>query len=542
MKPAGRIARACGLVVALGCGALVATTVPAATVPPAAATPAPALPWFDGDRPGPQARQAVALLAHADDEGLEPADYDAAGLQRAVDAAAAGVPDAAARAQLEQRLTAAMLRLLTDVNRGRIDPRTVHVKFSLPPSSFDASSALRDALAARNLELALRAAAPPLKVYADLRAALATYRALGAHPAWTAPLPRLPGGANGKVEPGQSWDGLPLVARRLQALGDLAADAPASDRLDGPLAEAVRAFQRRHGLIDDGVVGRATRAALEVPPAQRAQQIALTMERLRWTPLARGPRMIVINVPEFVLRAYEVRGERFDVQLEMKVIVGRALQTRTPLISEDLAYIEFSPYWNVPRSIATEETVPRLQRDPAYWTREGFEFVGRDGRVDTALSAAQLEAVLRGEARIRQRPGPANALGDIKFVFPNNDAIYLHHTPSVGLFARERRDFSHGCIRIEDPVALAKFVLRAQPEWTEERIRAAMAEGTSRTLRVAQPVPVLVAYGTALVRQGRPHFFVDLYGHDRLLAQALRARTASRVIRAPATAPPPAAR
>jgi murein L,D-transpeptidase YcbB/YkuD len=224
------------------------------------------------------------------------------------------------------------------------------------------------------------------------------------------------------------------------------------------------------------------------------------------------------------------------VLLETKVIVGRALETRTPLISEELRFIEFSPYWNVPPSIAIKELVPRLRRDPAYWTREGFEFVLWGGQVATDLSADRLDAVLRGEARIRQRPGPANALGDIKFVFPNNDSIYLHHTPSVALFGRERRDFSHGCIRVEDPVALARFVLRDQPEWTEERIRAAMAEGTSRTLRVAQPVPVLVAYATALVVGGRPHFFPDLYGHDRLLAQALRARTASAVIRAH---PPP---
>lgn len=514
----------------------------AATAAPLESTPTPTLAWFDGDRPAASAQQAVALLARAGDDGLEPADYDAAGLQRALDAAAQGTLDAAGRTQLDVRLAAALQRLLTDLHRGRVDPRTVHVKFDLPPRRFDAAAVLRDALAAGRLEQAVRAAVPPLKLYADLRQALADYRALGAHPTWQQALPRLPGGANGKLEPGGAWDGLPLLAQRLQALGDLAADAPATSRYDGALVDAVRAFQRRHGLIDDGVLGRATRAALEVTPAQRAQQIALTMERLRWTPLAQGPRMIVVNVPEFVLRAYEVRGERFDVQLEMKVIVGRALETRTPLISEDLAFIEFSPYWNVPRSIATEETVPRLQRDPAYWTREGFEFVGAGGRVDTVLSEGQLQAVLRGEARIRQRPGPANALGDIKFVFPNNDAIYLHHTPSVGLFSRERRDFSHGCIRVEDPVALAKFVLREQPDWTEERIRAAMTEGSSRTLRVAHPIPVLVAYGTALVRQGRPHFFPDLYGHDRLLAQALRARTASRVIRAPTAAAPPAMR
>jgi len=526
-------------VILLGAALAAPAAVGAAAAP---ATPLPTLAWFDGDRPAPIAQQAVALLARAEDDGLDPADYDAAGLQRALDAAAQGRLDAAGRAQLDARLTAAIQRLLSDLNRGRVDPRTVHVKFDLPPRRFDATAALREALAAGRLEQAVRAAAPPLKLYADLRRALADYRALGAHPAWQQPLLGLPGGAHGKLAPGGTWDGLLPLAQRLQALGDLAADAPAYARYDGALVDAVRAFQRRHGLSDDGEVGRATRAALEVKPAQRAQQIALTMERLRWTPLARGPRMIVVNVPEFVLRAYEVRGERFDVQLEMKVIVGRALDTRTPLISEDLAFIEFSPYWNVPRSIATEETVPRLQRDPAYWTREGFEFVGRDGRMDTVLSEAQLQAVLRGEARIRQRPGPANALGDIKFVFPNDDAIYLHHTPSVGLFARERRDFSHGCIRVEDPVALAKFVLRDQPEWTEARIRAAMAEGRSRTLRLAQPVPVLVAYGTALVIGGRPHFFADLYGHDRLLANALRARTASRVIRAPTTVPPAAAR
>jgi murein L,D-transpeptidase YcbB/YkuD len=494
-----------------------------------------ALPWFDGDRPSVQARQAVALLADAAADGLDPADYGVASLERALAAVDAGA-DGGARARLDAALTAAMQRFLADLHLGRIDPRQVHVKFGVPLRAFDAAGTLRAALAAQRLPEAVWAAAPQVQLYANLRKALAEYRALAAHPAWQSPLPALPGGVNGKVEPGMVWAGLPLMAQRLQALGDLATPATAGEQYDSALVEAVRAFQRRHGLIDDGVIGRATRTALEVGPAQRAQQIALTMERLRWTPLALGPRMIVVNVPEFVLRAYEVRGERFDVLLESKVIVGRALETRTPLISEELRFVEFSPYWNVPPSIAIKEVVPRLRRDPAYWTREGFEFVLRGGQVVTALSADLLDAVLRGEARIRQRPGPANALGDIKFVFPNNDAIYLHHTPSVGLFGRERRDFSHGCIRVEDPVTLARFVLRDQPEWTEERIRAAMAEGTSRTLRVAQPVPVLVAYATALVRQGRPYFFVDLYGHDRLLAQALRARTASTVIRAH---PPP---
>jgi murein L,D-transpeptidase YcbB/YkuD len=289
----------------------------------------------------------------------------------------------------------------------------------------------------------------------------------------------------------------------------------------------VQAFQQRHGLNDDGVIGAGTLAALNVSPAERVRQIALTMERLRWTPIAQGPRMITINLPEFVLRGYEVHGDEITVKTEMKVIVGKALNTRTPIFDEDMRFIEFSPYWNIPPSIARKETVPKLRKDPGYLDREGMEFVAGDGRVLRAVSSANLDAVLAGQMRIRQRPGPENALGDIKFVFPNNDNIYLHHTPATQLFEKERRDFSHGCIRVEKPVELAKFVLQDMPDWTEERIVAAMTKGESSTLKLAHPIPVLIAYGTALVKHGRPYFFADLYGQDKLLDAALKARKVS---------------
>ena len=479
--------------------------------------------WFDGGRPGAQAQQAVALLADAASDGLEPQDYDAAALQRAVALAAQGPGlDAAAQSGLGDALSAAMQRFLADLHDGRIAPRQVHARFDVPRgAAFDPAAVLGAALAGQRLPQAVREAAPRLPLYEQLRQALAQYRALGEHPAWAQKLPPLRGR---KLEPLQAWDGLPLLAGRLQVLGDLPADVPVPVRHEGALVAAVQAFQRRHGLGDDGVVGRATLAALAVTPAQRARQIALTLERLRWTPLQLGPRMIVVNVPEFVLRAYETRDDRIDVRLEMKVIVGKALDTPTPLFTEEMRFIEFSPYWNVPRSIAGAELVPRLQSEPAYFTRQGFEFVGRDGRVSAGFGDEQLDAVLRGELRIRQRPGPNNALGDIKFVFPNNDAIYLHHTPSPGLFERDRRDFSHGCIRIQEPVALAKFVLQDQPGWDEARIVEAMARGQSRTLRLDRPVPVLIAYGTVLVRQGRPHFLADVYGNDQLLDEALRKR------------------
>jgi len=271
-----------------------------------------------------------------------------------------------------------------------------------------------------------------------------------------------------------------------------------------------------------GGIGKATLTQLQVTPAARVRQIELALERLRWTPLMEGPRMIVINIPEFMLRAYEVQDGRITVQEEMKVVVGKALDKRTPLFDENMRFIEFSPYWNVPLSIARAETVPRLRRDPGYFEREGLEFVSADGRVDRLLTAARLDAVLAGQWRIRQRPGPKNALGNIKFVFPNHDNIYLHHTPATQLFERDRRDFSHGCIRVEQPVALAKFVLKGMPEWTEDRIRQAMSRGESATLRLAEPVPVLIAYGTALVKEGRTYFFEDIYGLDRLLDAALR--------------------
>jgi L,D-transpeptidase YcbB len=460
-----------------------------------------ALSWLDGERPNAQAEHALALLADAASHGLDPQDYR--------------VPAFDGAAHWPQALTDAMLRYLQDLHSGRVVPAQLHHQYRAPRrDGFDAAATLRAALAMQDLSLAVRQAAPALPQYERLREALARYRALVGHEAWQQRLPPLPRPAR-KVEPGQAWAGWPMLQARLAALGD-GADT----------TTALQAFQQRHGLEPDGVIGRASWAALQVTPAERVRQLELALERTRWTPLTQAPRMIVVNIPEFVLRAYEVQGERIAVEAQMKVIVGQALDTRTPMINETLRFIEFQPYWNVPASIARKELVPRLRRDPSYWQREGFEFVGAGG-ADAQLSEAKLQAVLAGALRIRQRPGPRNALGDIKFVFPNRESIYLHHTPSVGLFARARRDFSHGCIRVEQPVALAAFALHGQAGWDEARIGDAMTRGQPSTVALAQPVPVLIAYGTALVKEGRVHFFADLYGHDRALDAALKQRARS---------------
>lgn len=474
-------------------------------------------------KPLPIAMAAVHMLQQAGDDGLNPRDYDAAGLAKAVSQAneAQGGLSAQAKTTLAKALDEAMRRYLHDLHYGRVDPASVYANFNVPPKTLDVAATLHSALLAGDLEPAVKAARPQFPLYQALRPWLARYRALESDAAWSGALPPLPGK---KLEPGEAYAGTARLAARLVSLGDLPKDFVVPDRYQGPLVDGVKQFQRRHGLTSDGVIGKTTFEQLNVTPAARIEQIALTMERLRWTPLMVDKRMLVVNLPEFELRGLEIDGAQVKVPLQMNVIVGKALNTQTPMFDEQMRMIEFSPYWNVPPSIARGETVPKLRRDPGYFDRQGFEIVTRSGDVVTQLSDAQLAAVQRGEARIRQRPGAQNALGDIKFIFPNNDNIYMHHTPAVGLFQRDRRDFSHGCIRVENPVALAEFVLQDQPEWTQEKIREAMENGKSRTIRIQTPVMVVIAYGTAIVKQrgGTIYFYADIYGHDRQLKEALQ--------------------
>jgi murein L,D-transpeptidase YcbB/YkuD len=266
-------------------------------------------------------------------------------------------------------------------------------------------------------------------------------------------------------------------------------------------------------------------SAPDVTLSWRVRQIELALERLRWLPPLSDRRVLAVNIPAFELFAFDSAGVVGAPALEMKVIVGRALDRRTPMLLEQMRYVEFRPYWNVPHSITVHEIIPELGRRPDYLAANDMEIVGpRDSAFGDQPAPDVLERLTRGELRIRQRPGPDNALGLIKFVFPNAAGVYLHATPAPELFAHARRDFSHGCIRLEDPVALAVWALRDQPGWSRDSVEALMAG--SRTVRVllTRPLPVVIFYTTAIVRpDGRVWFSDDIYGHDVALDEALRA-------------------
>lgn len=483
--------------------------------------------WLDvAGRLAGRAHEALALLAAAAGDGLEPTDY-AAGALSALAASSMAPPfrpDNAAA--LDITLSAAMLRYVRHLHFGRVDPRAAGFEIALPPDRHQAPTLLRDALARRDLAQAVTDLGPKLAQYRLLREALRSYRALARDAAF-APLtpPARP------VRPGDVYPGLDAVRQRLAAFGDLPASTPAPDSgapYGEPLASGVRRFQARHGLEPDGVIGPATHAALGVPLAWRVRQIELALERLRWLPDPSRGRLLALNIPMFRLWGWDAIPGDDRPSFGMRAIVGRAFRTQTPVMLAHLEHVVFRPYWNVPRSILLSTILPAIERDPGYLAREQMEIVrGAGDAAEVVPATAESLALLRqGALRLRQRPGSHNALGLAAFVFPNDRNILLHGTPQHELFARARRDFSRGCVRVEDPVRLARWVLSDRPEWSEERILAAMAGPAPRRVHLAAPIPVVLFYVTAIVmpEDGAVHFAEDIYGHDARLDRAL-ART-----------------
>jgi murein L,D-transpeptidase YcbB/YkuD len=329
------------------------------------------------------------------------------------------------------------------------------------------------------------------------------------------------------VRSGARFDDLTRLRKRLTAAGDLepvwAADLSAVYTQHD--AAAVQRFQNRHGLRPTGILDSATAAEINTPFAWRARQIALALERLRWLPALGQQPFLVINVPAFQLFAFDSVGGTGAPALSMRVIVGNALDTRTPVLFERMRYVEFRPYWSIPLSITLKEVLPLLRKNPDYLKRNEIEILTRGGRIIDSLPNDEIIArISAGELHLRQRPGGHNPLGLTKFVFPNAASVYLHGTPRADLFAETRRDFSHGCIRVEDPTRLAAWVLQDQPAWDLGGIRAAQRGTATTRAPLTRAMPVVLWYTTAVAApNGDAWFYTDIYGHDALLDTALRA-------------------
>jgi murein L,D-transpeptidase YcbB/YkuD len=468
----------------------------------------------------PKAAAAVTLLQAAATHGLAPAEYDA-------DALAAKIRGASPNdAALDVALTRAMLQYMADLRVGRV--RSEYHSATPDPrlTAFDPVEQLRGAVEQNTLAAAVAKAEPQIALYKYMKNTLAHYRVLAKQP--PAALPVIAKGA--KVEVGAAYAPAPALRALLLLLGDEPGAAPAVDDHYTPeLAAAVKRFQARHGLFDDGVLGRDTVAAMNTPLSLRVRQLELTLERLRWLPdFSNGP-IVAVNLPAFRLWAINNGDTDGPPPLEMRVIVGTAVKTQTPLFIGSMRYLEFNPYWNVPKSIEKGEIIPKIARDGGYLVKNDMELVALSGAGEPVqhVDEATMADLRAGKYRIRQRPGASNALGAVKFAMPNPDNIYLHSTSARELFKRTRRDLSHGCIRVEKPEELAQFVLVGKPEWTKETIATAMEPGPAKTVSLKTPIPVVLFYATAVSgKDGHAIFSPDVYKLDPVLEKLLAARLA----------------
>ena len=471
--------------------------------------------WSGPRGPLPRAAGLLRVVRRAAQDGLRPQDYRAEDIGRALREARAGAPGASAGVSvvdLDILLTDAFLRCARDLHRGRVRPRDIHPEWQVASPEIDLVGLLQTALDLGRVEQTLDALRPAQEGYADLRQVLARYRHVAAAGGW----PRVSTG------PGERES----LRRRLAATGDLRLGPGAAANLsDAALVRALGDFQRRHGLPESARVDPATRQALNTSVEQRIAQVELNMERWRWLPHHPGTRYILVRIGDFELDVVEDGRPA----LSMRIIAGKPYW-RTPVFSCPMTHLVFNPSWHVPRSIAAEEILPALRRDPGYLDRRQMRVVVAQGDTTTAVEVDSIDwsAVAPDSLAFSfvQLPGAGNPLGRVKFALPNPFDVYLHDTPDAALFARPERGFSHGCIRLEKSLDLAAYVLRPNPTWSRVRIGTVAESGQTLEVYLPEPVPVYLLYWTAWVEEsGEVQFRGDPYESDRRLRQALvRAR------------------
>jgi L,D-transpeptidase YcbB len=477
--------------------------------------------WLGANgQPTPQALVVIQALEASRQKGLIPEDYDAARWQGRIAALKTGA-DAATKANFDAALTVCTLRYISDLHIGRVNPKHFNFGIDIQNKKYNLPQFIaQDVMHAANVQTLLNDAEPPYAGYKRTEVALQRYLQLAAKGDGS-PVPEVAK----TVSPGDAYPGTSQLAKRLQLLGDLpqtAAVNAISQVYSGVLVDGVKLFQDRHGMIADGKLGKETIRQLNLPLSFRVLQLDDALERWRWLPPSFPQPPVVVNVPEFVLRVFTADHK---VALRMNVVVGKAVRHQTPVFAKDMQYIVFRPYWNVPTSILRSEIVPAIVKNRNYIANKNFEVVTYSGTVVTSgpINDDVLAQLRAAKLMVRQKPGPDNALGLVKFLFPNEHSVYLHSTPAQSLFSQSRRDFSHGCIRVQQPAELAAYLLRNQPPWTLEKVRTAMQTGpNNQQVNLKVPVPVLILYITAVVEEdGSVHFFNDIYGHDKSLEALL---------------------
>ncbi len=463
--------------------------------------------------------QLVQLMLGAENQGLFAKDYPTEYLQKLLVA----VPqvDTKSRAVVELLSSAYFLKYAADLKGGRVLPRTIDPELYWRKKEFDLVEPLRFLSEGSDFDQFIENWEPQIINYKALKAKLTLYREYEKNNRW----PKIPPGE--VLKPGMDDARVPILRKRLfgekrakAAAAQASQGTPASPQstiYDEPLVEAVKQFQKLHGLEPDGVIGFRTKVAINITIEERVRQIILAMERWRWMPEELGRDYIMVNIAGYHLTRYE-NGKFAE---RKKVIVGKTYR-RTPAFSDTIKYLEINPYWNVPYSIATRDKLPVLQKNSSAFDAAGFEYFSGKQKINPHSVNWSQYSRASFPFTLRQKPGPKNALGQVKFMFPNKYNVYLHDTPSRKLFDKTTRSFSSGCVRVHQPIDLAATLLKAKEGWDRARIDDVLASGKRTVVTLDRPLPIHIVYSTAwLAEDGTIRFYVDFYQRDNKLYQAL---------------------
>jgi murein L,D-transpeptidase YcbB/YkuD len=477
--------------------------------------------WTRDGRPTKPALAFIQAFNDAAAKGLNPEDYDGPRWAARVQALSSKNEDGIA--QFDVAMTIAVMRYISDLHIGRVNPTHFNFDINVDTKKYDLAEFVSDqSVDAEDVPKLIASVEPNSAQYRATEAALAHYLDLARQESASPTLSQPLADVAKPLALGQPYPGAQALLARLQLEGDAPADETAATTYDQPLSDAVKSYQHRHGLPEDGKLTPQTIKSINVPLSSRVVQLQDSLERWRWLPDQYLNAPLIVNLPEFVLHAYDADHKPV---FTMKVVVGKVIgEHQTPVFAHMMQYLIFRPYWNVPADIARKELVPHMESNKGYLAAKNFEVTDSKGTILTGYTAQQ---VAHGGVMVREKPGPKNSLGLVKFMFPNQYDIYLHSTPAPELFNRSRRDFSHGCVRVQEPDKLAAWVLSGQKDgnddWTLEKVQQAMNSGPdNHQVNLKTPIPIVIFYVTGFVEDdGHTHFFDDIYGYDAQLQAVL---------------------